>query len=345
MDYRLLGKSGLKVSELGFGGIPLQRVLKKEAHQIFKCLQKANINFVDTAKGYGLSEALIGHALSKVGRGHFVLATKAPETDYEGMWASIYNSLSRLQVEKIDLYQIHNVRLEEKLQEALSEKGALRALKEAKEKGLIGHIGITSHSLSILEKALKISDFETIQYPYNFVEGQGEALFQAAFEKQVGVICMKPMAGGAISRKDLSLKYVLQNPNVSVAIPGVASCQEIEENLAAVLDKGLSQSDLDWIERERKELGAKFCRRCSYCAPCTQGIDIPSQFVLFGYKKRYGLADWAEERYAAQAKKASDCISCGVCESRCPYDLPIAKMLAEVKEGFESKSYFENDII
>ena len=88
------------------------------------------------------------------------------------------------------------------------------------------------------------------------------------------------------------------------------------------------------MEKIRKELGTQFCRRCGYCAPCTVGISIPNMFVFEGYLSRYGLADWAKGRYDAQPKTASDCIGCGICETRCPYHLPIRQMLERTAKAF-----------
>ena len=81
------------------------------------------------------------------------------------------------------------------------------------------------------------------------------------------------------------------------------------------------------INAIRRELGTQFCRRCNYCAPCREGISIPSVFLFEGYLSRYGLGNWAKDRYNAMAKHASDCVGCGACETRCPYNLPIRQML------------------
>ena len=172
-------------------------------------------------------------------------------------------------------------------------------------------------------------------FPYNIVETQAEKLIAECAKRNIGFIDMKPLAGGAIEDATLAMRFVCANKNISVVIPGMAEIKELEQNLAAVEnDAPLCAEELDKIELMRKELGTQFCRRCNYCAPCAVGIPIPATFVLEGYLSRYGLADWAKSRYAAQAKKASDCIGCGVCETRCPYNLPIRDMLKRCADEF-----------
>ena len=146
---------------------------------------------------------------------------------------------------------------------------------------------------------------------------------------------MKPLAGGAIEDAALAMRYITRNPDVSVIIPGMASTAELEQNLAAVEDPApLSDQELEKIEAIRAGLGTQFCRRCGYCAPCTVGIAIPQVFTLEGYLSRYGLAQWAHGRYDTMPAKASDCIGCGQCESRCPYHLPIRQMLKKAAGSF-----------
>lgn len=331
MEKRLLGKTNLEVSVIGFGGIPIQRIDKDNAVKLIKELNKQGINFIDTARGYTVSEELIGCGLEKVGRDKFILATKSMSRDYQGMKNDIEISLRNLKTECIDIYQLHNVRTEEDYNKILSGDGALKALKEAKQEGKIKHIGITSHDLNILEKGIESGYFETVQFPYNPVERQAEELFKKAKSLEIGVIVMKPLAGGAITNSELSLRLILENTDVSVAIPGMDSVEQIEKN-SRVGNKyrKLDDTEREIILAEARELGTEFCRRCGYCAPCPQGIDIPVQFLMEGYYTRYNLKDWAKGRYLAMEIKASDCIECGQCETRCPYDLPIRKMLKKV---------------
>lgn len=331
MQRRILGKTGLEISAIGFGGIPVQRVDKENAAILIEELNKQGINFIDTARGYTISEELIGYGLEKVGRDKFVLATKSMARDYQGMKNDIKISLKNLRTEYIDLYQLHNVRTEADFNKVISEDGALRALKEAKKEGIIKHIGMTSHDLNTLEKGVESGYFDTIQFPYNPVERQAEELFKKANSLGLGVIVMKPLAGGAITNAELSLRFILENKNISVAIPGMDNIEQVKENARVGNEyRKLNSAERDIILTEAKELGTEFCRRCGYCAPCPKGIDIPSQFLMEGYYTRYNLKDWAKERYMAFSSKASDCIECGQCETRCPYNLPIRNMLQKV---------------
>ena len=333
MEYRILGKTGLKISRMGFGGIPIQRIDAQGTKALMQQLVEAGVNYIDTARGYTVSEQFLGEALEGI-RDKFVLATKSMSRTKEAMAADIETSLGNLRTDHIELYQVHNPNMEQ-LEQVMAEGGALEALLEAKAAGKIGHIGLTAHSLEVFEKALTLDWVETIMFPYNIVETQGEALIAACAEKNIGFIDMKPLAGGAIEDATLAMRFVVANPNVTVVIPGMADPAEIEQNLAAVNKEApLSAEEQVGIDQVRAQLGTQFCRRCNYCAPCTVGIAIPNVFLMQGYLERYGLADWAQGRYDAMPVKASACIQCGACEPRCPYQLPIREMLKVAAEKF-----------
>ena len=334
MEYVTLGKTGLKVSRLGFGGIPIQRIDAEGTRELMHRLLDAGVNYIDTARGYTVSEEYLGYGLEGI-REHFILATKGRGWTMAEMEENVKISLKNFRTDYIDLYQFHNPSLQD-LETITAPGGALEALVEAKAAGRIRHIGITAHSAEVFEKALELPWVETVMFPYNIVENQGEALIKRCKEKNVGFICMKPLAGGAIEDATLALRYIVQNPCVSVVIPGMAEPRELEENLAAVCNTApLDREEQQKIQTIRNQLGTQFCRRCNYCAPCTVGIQIPQVFVLEGYLTRYGLADWAKGRYADMHAKASDCIQCAACENRCPYHLPIRNMMAQVAEKFE----------
>ena len=335
MEYRVLGKTGLKISRLGFGGIPIQRITKEQTKPLIHYLMEQGVNYIDTARGYTVSEEYLGYALEGI-RDRFVLATKSMARTAQAMEQDIAISLEKLRTDYIDLYQIHNP-TEEDLEKVTMPGGALDALKAAKESGKIGHIGITLHSADLFAKAIELDWVETIMFPYNIVETQGQELIARCAEKNIGFIAMKPLAGGAIDDARLAMRFLVNDPNVSVVIPGMATVEEADQNIAAASDvSALTEQEMEKIEKIRRELGTNFCRRCRYCEPCAADISIYSVFLLEGYYNRYGLQDWAKVRYDAMAHKASDCIGCGVCETRCPYNLPIREMMNRAKELFES---------
>lgn len=335
MEYVTFGKTGLKVSRLGFGGIPIQKVDVATTRKLVETMVARGINFIDTARGYTVSESFLGEALEGY-RDKFILATKSMAVTKEAMTSDIETSLGNLRTDYIDLYQVHNPS-QTALDTILAPGGALEALLKAKAAGKIGHIGLTAHTTEIFEKALEFDWVETIMFPYNLVETQGEDLIRKCAEKNIGFIVMKPLAGGNIEDATLALRYICANPAVSVVIPGMYDVAEIEQNLAAVSDTApLSTEEWDNIERIRKELGQNFCRRCNYCQPCTVGINISGILIAKGYYDRYGLAEYGKGRYASYNPPASDCIDCGVCETRCPYNLPIREMLKDAVAKLES---------
>lgn len=335
MEYRVLGKTGLKISRLGFGGIPIQKIDAQGTKHLMQKLMEAGVNYIDTARGYTVSEEYLGFALEGI-RQHFVLATKSMARTKEAMAQDIEISLANLRTDYIDLYQIHNPNAQT-LEQVQAPGGALEALQEAKAQGKIGHIGITVHTEDLFRQAVELPWVETVMFPYNIVETQGEKLMAECAEKNIGFIAMKPLAGGAIDDAATALRFIANNPNVTVVIPGMAEEREIAQNVAAVADTApLTEAEQKKIAEIRNSLGTNFCRRCNYCAPCTQGLDIPRLFILEGYYSRYNLKEWAVNNYAAQPKKASDCIGCGVCEDRCPYNLPIRQMLKNVDKVFGS---------
>ena len=331
MEYRALGKTGLTISRLGFGGIPIQKIDAAGTRVLIHALVEAGVTFIDTARGYTVSEEYLGFALEGV-RDRFVLATKSMARTREAMEKDIDISRNNLRTDYIDLYQVHNPNAKD-LEQVIAPGGALEALQAAKAAGKIGHIGITLHSVELFERALELPWVETIMFPYNIVETQGEALIARCAEKNSGFICMKPLAGGAIDDGTLALRFIASNPDVTVVIPGMADVAEIAQNAAAVADTSpLGEEEKGKIDAIKTSLGTNFCRRCNYCAPCTVGINIPGVFLFEGYYSRYDLKDWAKDRYASLPKKATDCIGCGVCEGRCPYHLPIREMLKRVGE-------------
>ena len=336
MEYTNLGNTGLKVSRLGFGGIPIQRITQEEATALIHKLPDYGINYIDTARGYTVSEEYLGIAMEGI-RDKFVLATKSMARTREAMEKDIETSLKNLRTDHIDLYQVHNAPPAQ-MNIVIGEGGALEALLEAKAAGKIGHIGITAHEIGTFEMGLEMDWVETIMFPYNFVELQAADLIRKCAEKGKGFICMKPLAGGAIENAPLAMRFIASNKDITVNIPGMANEDELKQNVAAACDPApLSEDDLKEVQNIRDTLGNQFCRRCNYCQPCTMGINISFCFTINGYLTRYGLKDWAIGRYKGMAVEPNACIECGMCESRCPYHLPIIEMLKDVYSNFQKE--------
>ena len=333
MKYKVLGKTGLKVSNLGFGGIPIQRIDAEGTKVLMHKMKDLGINYIDSARGYTVSEEYLGYALEGI-RDHFVLATKSMARDKEGFARDIDISLHNFRTDYIDLYQFHNPNMAQ-LEQILAPGGAMEAALEAKAAGKIGHIGITLHSLDVFKKVVEYDWVETVMFPYNIVETQGEEMIAKCVEKDIGFIAMKPLAGGVLEDATLAMRYICANDAVSVVIPGMAEEKELLQNLEAANDDSpLTDGELATVETIRKELGSNFCRRCGYCAPCTVGIGIPAAFVAEGYALRYDLRSYGEKRYEASGAPASSCVDCGLCEERCPYHLPIRQMLKRLVTTF-----------
>lgn len=329
MKKRILGKTGLAVTEIGFGALPLQRCTMEEAGVVLNAVLDAGINFIDTARGYTDSEEKIGAHIANR-RSEYYLATKTIKRTKAEAAAELETSLRNLKTDYIDVYQFHNVKYQSDLDAILAEGGAYEAALEAKAQGKIRHIGITGHDPALMAKAIATGLFETVQVPFNFIEQNAlKELIPLAEKMNIGIIVMKPLGGGQIQQKSRSLRFILQHP-ITVAIPGMDEVKQIEENIAASDAEPLTEAELAEMQKEAEELGPNFCRRCAYCAPCTVGIDIAQCFIFHLQYTAYGMQDSIPARYAGLDVKASACIDCGVCETRCPYDIPIRERLRQV---------------
>ena len=220
MEYVTLGKTGLRVSRMGLGGIPIQKIDAEGTKTLLHKLADRGVNYIDTARGYTVSEEYLGYALEGI-RDRFIIATKSMARTKEAMAEDIEKSLHNLRTDHIELYQVHNPSMEQ-LDQVQAAGGALEALQEARATGKIEHIGLTAHSVEVFARALELDWVETIMFPYNIVESQGEELISKCEEKNIGFIDMKPLAGGAIENGTLALRYVCSNKNVTIVIPGMA---------------------------------------------------------------------------------------------------------------------------
>ena len=323
-----LGRTGLEVSRIGFGGIPIIPLPANEASAIVRYCFDRGITFFDTANMYPTSEEKIGEALAAV-RQQVVLATKTTERGAVGAAEHIDLSLKQLKTDWIDLYQFHNVSNAEALAELQAPNGAYEAVLKAQQAGKIRCIGISSHSIPIATAALETGLFQTLQFPFNFIESDPEdTLFPLARSRGVGIIGMKPLGGGLLERADLCFGFLQQHSDI-VPIPGIRTRAEADEIIELYDHRPqISDAHLAAMEEIRSVLGEKFCHRCEYCMPCEQGVQISGVLMFRAAAKR--LSPENVKLWLGEAMDTVEqCIECGECEQKCPYQLPIADLLKE----------------
>ena len=331
LKKRRLGKTGLRVTEIGFGGIPIQRVSEGEAISVVKRCYELGINYFDTARAYTTSEERIGKALDGV-RENVYLATKSHAKTAKELRENLETSLKNLRTDYFDLYQLHNV-TEEGWKALHALGGAMEELLKIKEEGIARHIGVTSHNPTFLSRIVGVgSPFETIMVGYNYIALEpSKELLPLCKKMDIGTIIMKPFGGGAFTNPHTALKFVLADQNADCIIPGMQRVVEVDENIA-ICDGNLtiSKDELDSIDIDRAALGNEFCAACDYCQPCP--VDIPISFVLrteMSSLRRMGWTEGIVKQTRETAPKVAACLDCGACETRCPYQLPIRKLLPE----------------
>jgi len=329
LKEKILGRTGLKVKTMGFGGIPIQRVTEEEAVAVVRRCHEHGLNYFDTARGYTNSEDRIGKALGDV-REDVYLATKSHQRTAEGIFRELEMSLKNLKTDYLDVYQLHNVANADQWKQIQAVGGALEAVYQAKEEGRVRHIGVTSHNPDLAAELVRSGHFETLMIQYNYIITKPEEMVLPLCRKlNVGTIAMKPFGGGAFSNANTALKYVYSNPDIDLVIPGTLSVAEVDENVMVWQgDLRITPQEYELIDQDKHELGSSFCRGCDYCQPCPQ--EIPISFILRAERqtlRRMGWTDARVDQVRRAREKLDTCIHCGACESRCPYELHIQELL------------------
>jgi predicted aldo/keto reductase-like oxidoreductase len=330
-----LGKSGLRVTRIGFGGIPIQRLSEEQTIRILQRAIDGGLNWIDTANGYGTSEERIGKAIKKYPRSEILLFTKGTSREPDTLREQIELSFKRLQTEYIDLYQFHFVPNPEMWQ-TMEENGTFDVVREYRDKGVIRHIGASAHTREAALAVAEHPEIEVLQYPFNFiVEEEGSEIIEACRKKDIGFIAMKPFGGGALQDAPSCIRFLLGVPEV-VADPGFEHIEEVDEVLSLWKEGApLSEENKRTIEQLRKELGTRFCRRCGYCSPCPQGVHIVSLMTMETLVKRFPADRLSEDWIAEAGRSVENCTECGECEEKCPYDLLIIEGIRQGTEALE----------
>jgi len=373
MQYTTLGKTGLKVSRLGFGAMRLPmvgegseaRVNRELAIPMMRYAFEHDVNYIDTAVGYCNSDSqrVVGEAL-KGWRDRIIVSTKNHDYGQEEKvwWKNLEDSLDRLGVDYLDIYNHHGVN------DALFVNDLLprvaRWMFKARDQGLVKHVGVSFHDNNgALMKIVEAGYPEVITLQYNILDRQLEEGIALAHEKGIGIVVMGPVAGGRLGQPsealenilpgirrtpELALRFVLANPGVHIALSGMSTLDQVKENVRVCSDNmGLTEKDLAAIHEHVAHLRAMldlYCTGCRYCMPCPSGVDIPGIFEAYNNARMFGLWDAARELYAHLVRgdwpghsSAAACTECGTCEPKCPQHIEIGKKLKEVHAALAPK--------
>lgn len=360
MKYRINRKTGDRISEIGIGSSYMHEAGKEEAIKALRRAYEGGINYFDLAAGHGDAFAIYGEALHDVrDKIFYQIHFGADYTKGDYGWsldlntikASVKWMLQRLQTDYIDYGFIH---CQDEIADwqTYKENGVYDYILELKKKGIVKHIGLSSHTPKVINAILDEADVDMLMFSVNpgYDYGQGqyaygeveerERIYRRCEKEGIGISVMKPFSGGQLLdektspfKKALSihqcLKYILDKPGVLVALPGAKSVKEVEELLT--YDRK-SEEELDYSiisSFEPVRMRGK-CVYCNHCKPCPMGIDIGL------VNKYYDLAmagdRMAVEHYKTLEINADACIGCGHCDSRCPFNVKQSEKMQEIKE-------------
>lgn len=327
-----LGRTGLMVTRVSMGCIPIQRITKDEAVALLHRAFDYGINFYDTANFYTDSEEKIGAAFEGAKRQRIFIATKSMSDTYDGCMAHIDESLRRLKTDYLDIAQWHNPKDIENFQE---KRGPYQALKDAQKAGKTRFIGFTNHNMGRTRAAIDSGAFDTIQFPTSVLSTQAEMdISFKCRDRDLGYIAMKGMAGGLLDDGRVPFAFLNQFPHI-VVIWGMEKLSELEQFVTLARNPEpfteAMQAEADAL---RKEYGDGFCRSCGYCMPCPANIPLPTVMRIVRMIKRAApYAQFTPERLE-EIRRIDECQNCGHCRAHCPYNLDIPRVLKEQQAGY-----------
>jgi len=321
-DVRL-GRTDIVSPKNAFGALPIQRVSDDYAVMLLNKAYENGFVFFDTARMYTDSERKIGLALSSV-RSKVYIATKTTATDVKGFWSDLEQSLGLLQTDYIDIYQFHNPAFCPKPGDGT---GLYEAMEEARAQGKIRFIGITNHRPGIAEEAIESGLYDTLQFPFCYLASQKDIeIVKKCKEKDIGFIAMKGMSGGLITNSAAAFSWMERFDNV-LPIWGIQRENELDEFITYANNFPDNNDINAIIDRDREELIGSFCRACGYCMPCPVGIEINTCARMSQLIRRSPSANWLTDKSKAMMLNINNCLNCGMCSSKCPYNLDTPALL------------------
>jgi predicted aldo/keto reductase-like oxidoreductase len=375
MIPRDLGKTGLRVGEIGLGTEHLGRT-KKARQVIVEAVDKAVesginyfdliFNFKEYIENYGVAFkehrdklVLACHLGSAVTRNEQYFKTRSV-----GICKKVFeNTLSRLGTDYVDVANVTYVKNKKEYEEVTRAGSVLDLAHRLKKEGKVHHIGISTHDASVVQMAAKSGEFEVITYQVNMannaLRGRNEALAACA-RKNVGLVAMKPFAGGVLLSRNrtvgiacgkrgggstvhlkipaemtsvLCLAYSLSQVGVSTTIPGVSSLEQLNGILSYQYAPA-KERDYSGVIKRFKEYYVGQCVYCNHCLPCPSNIDI-GQIIRLVDNAKSGITAETKAGYDALGAKASECTKCGVCMSRCPFNVDTISNMEKATSLFQ----------
>ena len=328
-----LGSTGICVPQNAFGALPIQRISHDAAVSLLRQAKEGGMTFFDTARGYSDSEEKLGLAFGGNWDGIY-LATKSVSRTPEQVLADLETSLRLLKRDYIDIYQFHNI---DRCYRPGDGTGMYECMLEAKEQGKIRHIGATTHKIGIAEEIIESGLYETLQFPFSYLSSERElALAEKCKKANMGLIAMKALAGGLINRADAAFAFLSQYDNV-LPIWGIQRQEELAQWLSFFdAPAQMNEERAAFIRREQRELLGDFCRGCGYCMPCPVEIQINQCARMSLMLRRAPSGDWLTDYWQAEIRKIENCLNCGQCRSRCPYELNIPELLKRNYEDYQN---------
>jgi len=323
----VFGSTGLKVTRVAFGGIPIMRLSMDEGVKVVRDIIEMGVNFIDTAYVYGDSEEKIGKAIREFSRERLVIASKSMARDSKTFLQHLETGLKRLGTDYLDIYHMHALSSDEDLEKVLGPGGAMEGLDRAIRDGKVRFKAFSSHNLTVAKKVARSGEFQIIQYPLNFIDNDAQDELVPLVEKlNMGFIAMKPLGGGLLDDADICFRYLMQFGSV-VPDPGIQKTSEMKQIVDIINDpRPLSGEEEARIEEIRREMGKSWCHRCDYCRPCPQGIPISMVLIAKSIVRRMPYSSACDFLEKAM-EKVGECTECRSCAQKCPYGLDIPELL------------------
>ena len=323
MKQFTLGRTGITVPQNAFGCLPIQRVTLGTAVYLLRAAYDGGMRFFDTARSYSDSEEKVGVAFEGM-RDRIVLATKTQAKTADKFWEDLETSLQLLKTDYIDIYQLH---FAPQCFKPGDGTGLYESMTLAKKQGKIRHIGITTHRIGVAEEIVASGLYETLQFPFSYLATDRDiALVKACEEAGMGFIAMKGLSGGLLTNAEACMAFMGQYP--VLPIWGIQREGELKQWLKFFDEEpAMTPETAAFIEQDRKQLLGDFCRGCGYCMPCTVGIQINNCARMSQMVRRAPSDKWLNDHWQAEMAKIENCVNCGICKTRCPYELDTPNLL------------------